>query len=155
VSLCVFRAPLQQDILLTSVLEITDWMSLKDRKKLDLGRDDVFKVDVKEGFSFFNTDPEHTDKVMEVLNNVQLEGRRINVEISKMMVAEDVITTEEVLVVVVLVAEEVLLKKSSFAQREGSGGGRSDRTQVLEGGWWKKLCSKRRRFWRKKFSSKR
>jgi ATP-dependent RNA helicase DeaD len=28
-------------------------------------------------------DPEHTDKVMEVLNNVQLEGRRINVEISK------------------------------------------------------------------------
>jgi ATP-dependent RNA helicase DeaD len=35
------------------------------KKKLDLGRDDVFKVD-KEGFSFFNTDPEHTDKVMEV-----------------------------------------------------------------------------------------
>jgi ATP-dependent RNA helicase DeaD len=62
-----------------------DWMSLKDYLKdtLDLGRDDVFKVDVKEGFSFFNTDPEHTDKVMEILNNVQLEGRRINVEISK------------------------------------------------------------------------
>ncbi len=60
-------------------------MSLKDylKETLDLGRDDVFKVDVKEGFSFFNTDPEHTDKVMEVLNNVQLEGRRINVEISK------------------------------------------------------------------------
>ena len=53
------------------------------KETLDLGRDDVFKVDVKEGFSFFNTDPEHTDKVMEVLNNVQLEGRRINVEISK------------------------------------------------------------------------
>jgi len=62
-----------------------DWMSLKDylKETLDLGRDDVFKVDVKEGFSFFNTDPEHTDKVMEILNNVQLEGRRINVEISK------------------------------------------------------------------------
>jgi ATP-dependent RNA helicase DeaD len=62
-----------------------DWMSLKDylKETLDLGRDDVFKVDVKEGFSFFNTDPEHSDKVMEVLNNVQLEGRRINVEISK------------------------------------------------------------------------
>jgi ATP-dependent RNA helicase DeaD len=60
-------------------------MSLKDylKETLDLGRDDVFKVDVKEGFSFFNTDPEHSDKVMEVLNNVQLEGRRINVEISK------------------------------------------------------------------------
>ena len=62
-----------------------DWMSLKDylKETLDLGRDDVFKVDVKEGFSFFNTDPEHTDRVMEILNNVQLEGRRINVEISK------------------------------------------------------------------------
>ena len=62
-----------------------DWMTLKDylKETLDLGRDDVYKVDVKEGFSFFNTDPEHTDKVMDVLNNIQLEGRRINVEISK------------------------------------------------------------------------
>lgn len=62
-----------------------DWMSLKDylKETLELGRDDIFKVDVKEGFSFFNTDPQHTDKVMDVLNNVQLEGRRINVEISK------------------------------------------------------------------------
>lgn len=62
-----------------------DWMSLKDflKETLDLGRDDVFKVDVKEGFSFFNTEPEHTDKVMDILNNIQLEGRRINVEISK------------------------------------------------------------------------
>lgn len=62
-----------------------DWMSLKDflKETLDLGRDDVYKVDVKEGFSFFNTDAEHSDKVMEILNNIQLEGRRINVEISK------------------------------------------------------------------------
>jgi ATP-dependent RNA helicase DeaD len=62
-----------------------DWMTLKDylKETLDLGRDDVYKVDVKEGFSFFNTDPEFTDKVMDVLNNVTLEGRRINVEISK------------------------------------------------------------------------
>ena len=62
-----------------------DWMTLKDylKETLDLGRDDVFKVDVKEGFSFFNTDPEHTDKVMDILNNAQLEGRRINVDISK------------------------------------------------------------------------
>ena len=43
----------------------------------------VLEVDVKEGFSFFNTDPEHSDKVMEILNNAQLDGRRINVEISK------------------------------------------------------------------------
>ncbi len=62
-----------------------DWMSLKDylKETLDLGRDDVFKVDVKEGFSFFNTEPEFTDKVMDILNNTTLEGRRINVEISK------------------------------------------------------------------------
>ncbi|MEZ0004964.1 ATP-dependent RNA helicase DeaD [Flavobacterium sp. 28YEA47A] len=62
-----------------------DWMSLKDflKETLDLGRDDVFKVDVKEGFSFFNTDAEHADKVMDVLNGIEMEGRRINVEISK------------------------------------------------------------------------
>ena len=60
-------------------------MQLKDflKETLELGRDDVFKVDVKEGFSFFNTDAEHTDKVMEVLNGYDLNGRRINVEISK------------------------------------------------------------------------
>ncbi|RZJ63785.1 MAG: DEAD/DEAH box helicase, partial [Flavobacterium sp.] len=62
-----------------------DWMSLKDflRDTLGLGRDDVFKVDVKEGFSFFNTEPEHTEKVIDILNSFQLQGRRINVEISK------------------------------------------------------------------------
>ncbi|MGV9005091.1 DEAD/DEAH box helicase [Flavobacterium sp.] len=62
-----------------------DWMQLKDflKETLDLGRDDVFKVDVKEGFSFFNTDGEHSDKVMEILNGFELNGRRINVEISK------------------------------------------------------------------------
>lgn len=62
-----------------------DWMSLKDflRDTLELGRDDVFKVDVKEGFSFFNTNAEHADRVMDLLNSIHLEGRKINVEISK------------------------------------------------------------------------
>ncbi|WP_294821409.1 DEAD/DEAH box helicase [uncultured Flavobacterium sp.] len=62
-----------------------DWMSLKDflRDTLGLGRDDVFKVDVKEGFSFFNTDAEHSEIVLETLNSMHLEGRRLNVEISK------------------------------------------------------------------------
>ena len=62
-----------------------DWMQLKDflRDTLELGREDVYKVDVKEGFSFFNTDEEHTDKVMGILNGMEIEGRRINVEISK------------------------------------------------------------------------
>lgn len=62
-----------------------NWMTLKDflRDTLELGKEDVYKVDVKEGFSFFNTDAEHSAKVMDVLNNITLEGRRINVEISK------------------------------------------------------------------------
>ncbi|WP_159799976.1 DEAD/DEAH box helicase [Flavobacterium sp. MK4S-17] len=62
-----------------------DWMSLKDflRDTLGLGRDDIFKVDVKEGFSFFNTDGEHAQMVLDTLNSLHLEGRRINVEISK------------------------------------------------------------------------
>jgi len=61
-----------------------DWMSLKDylRDTLDLGRDDLFKVDVKEGFSFFNTDAEHADKIMSILNNETYQERRVNVEIS-------------------------------------------------------------------------
>ncbi len=62
-----------------------DWMSLKDflRDTLGLGRDDIFKVDVKEGFSFFNTDSDHTQMVLDTLNSMHLEGRRINVEVSK------------------------------------------------------------------------
>ncbi|MGQ8870000.1 DEAD/DEAH box helicase [Myroides sp. TSA_177.3] len=61
-----------------------DWMSLKDylRDTLELGRDDLFKVDVKEGFSFFNTDAEHADKIMTILNNETYQDRRVNVEIS-------------------------------------------------------------------------
>ncbi len=61
-----------------------DWMSLKDflRDTLDLGRDDLFKVDVKEGFSFFNTDASHSERIIEILNNMHHEGRQVNVEIS-------------------------------------------------------------------------
>lgn len=61
-----------------------DWMTLKDflRDTLELGRDDLFKVDVKDGFSFFNTEAEHAEKVMETLNGLEYQGRRVNVEIS-------------------------------------------------------------------------
>lgn len=61
-----------------------DWMSLKDylRETLDLGRDDLYKVDVKEGFSFFNTDAQHSERVMEILNSAIHQGRSVNVEIS-------------------------------------------------------------------------
>ena len=62
-----------------------DWMSLKDflRDTLEVGRDDIFKVDVKEGFSFFNTDAELVEKVMSTFEEINIEGRKINVEISK------------------------------------------------------------------------
>ncbi|MDO5607312.1 MAG: DEAD/DEAH box helicase [Capnocytophaga sp.] len=62
-----------------------DWRTLKDFLKatLGLGRDDVFKVDVKNSFAFFNTDAEHSDRVVETFNRFELDGRYINVEISK------------------------------------------------------------------------
>ncbi|AVM55956.1 DEAD/DEAH box helicase [Capnocytophaga sp. oral taxon 864] len=61
-----------------------DWKSLKDFLKatLNLGRDDVFKVDVKNSFSFFNTDADLSDLVMNTFNDFQLDGRFINVELS-------------------------------------------------------------------------
>ncbi len=62
-----------------------DWKTLKDflKETLDLGRDDIFKVDVKNSFSFFNTDEENVDLVMNTFSDFQLDGRFINVEISK------------------------------------------------------------------------
>ena len=62
-----------------------DWMSLKDflRDMLQLGKDDVYRVDVKDSFSFFNTDIAHQELVLGIFNDFQFEGRRISVEISK------------------------------------------------------------------------
>ncbi|MFL1895678.1 DEAD/DEAH box helicase [Aquimarina sp. 2-A2] len=62
-----------------------DWMTLKDFLKdtLDLGRDAVSRVDVKESFSFFNTSSEQQDAVVAAFENFKLEGRSVNVEISK------------------------------------------------------------------------
>jgi ATP-dependent RNA helicase DeaD len=62
-----------------------DWMTLKDflRDILDLGKDDVYKVDVKDSFSFFNTDTVHQELVMGVFNDFKLDGRNISIEISK------------------------------------------------------------------------
>jgi len=61
-----------------------DWMRLKDFLKdtLELGRDDVFKVDCKESFSFFNTDEAHKEKIMEFFKDYKVDGRFVNVEIS-------------------------------------------------------------------------
>ncbi|MEL4307532.1 DEAD/DEAH box helicase [Joostella sp. CR20] len=62
-----------------------DWMTLKDflKEQLQFGQDDIFKVDVKESFSFFNTDAQHTDAVLAFFNDFKLDGRFINVEVSK------------------------------------------------------------------------
>lgn len=62
-----------------------DWMSLKDFLKdiLGLGQDDVYKVDVKDSFSFFNTDEQHKDLVLKAFEDYKLEGRNVNVEISE------------------------------------------------------------------------
>ncbi len=61
-----------------------DWMSLKDFLKdtLDLGKDDLFKVDVKEGFSFFNTDAGFKDQILKTFTDFKIKGRFINVEVS-------------------------------------------------------------------------
>jgi len=62
-----------------------DWMSLKDylKETLDLGRDDVSRVDVKESFSFFNTSSDIAEKVIATFENVQHQGRSVNVEVSQ------------------------------------------------------------------------
>jgi ATP-dependent RNA helicase DeaD len=62
-----------------------DWRTLKDflRDTLELGRDDVYKVDVKDSFAFFNTEAAHTDKILQLFTDFKLDGRFINVEVSK------------------------------------------------------------------------
>lgn len=62
-----------------------DWMSLKDflRDTLSVGQDDIYKVDVKESFSFFNTDASVTEQILKTFTDFKLDGRFINVEISK------------------------------------------------------------------------
>ena len=62
-----------------------DWMKLKDFLKdvLELGKDDVFKVDCKESFSFFNTEAELTPKILAFFTDFKHDGRFVNVEISE------------------------------------------------------------------------
>ncbi|MDA9343766.1 DEAD/DEAH box helicase [Algibacter sp.] len=62
-----------------------DWMKLKDflKEQLGLGRDDVFKVETKESFSFFNTENEAKEKVLAHFTDFKYEGRFVNVEVSE------------------------------------------------------------------------
>ncbi len=62
-----------------------DWMSLKDfiRDTAALGREDIFKVDVKDSFSFFNSEAEVTDQILTTFTEFKVDGRFVNVEVSK------------------------------------------------------------------------
>ncbi|MBT8290283.1 MAG: DbpA RNA binding domain-containing protein, partial [Muriicola sp.] len=62
-----------------------DWMSLKDflRDTLSIGKDDVYRVDVKDSFSFFNTDAALTDQILKTFKDFKVDGRFVNVEVSK------------------------------------------------------------------------
>ncbi|TXE10086.1 DEAD/DEAH box helicase [Seonamhaeicola algicola] len=62
-----------------------DWMSLKDflKEVLELGRDDVFKVETKDSFSFFNTESEHQQKILDFFTDYKYNGRYVNVEVSE------------------------------------------------------------------------
>lgn len=62
-----------------------DWMKLKDflKEVLDLQKDDVFKVDVKDSFSFFNTEKELQEKVLAFFTDFKHDGRFVNVEVSE------------------------------------------------------------------------
>jgi ATP-dependent RNA helicase DeaD len=62
-----------------------NWMSLKDflKAELNLGRDDVGKVDVKKTFSFFNTPKSAEQLVFSKFENFSYNGRSVNVEITE------------------------------------------------------------------------
>ena len=62
-----------------------DWMSLKDflRDKLGLEKDDIYKVDTKDSFSFFNTEAQFTPLILETFSDLKVDGRFVNVEVSK------------------------------------------------------------------------
>ncbi|RLJ62578.1 ATP-dependent RNA helicase DeaD [Lacinutrix venerupis] len=62
-----------------------NWMTLKDflKEQLGLTKDDLFKVDTKDTFSFFNTEKEHEEKVLAHFNEFKHEGRFVNVEVTE------------------------------------------------------------------------
>lgn len=62
-----------------------NWMELKDflRDLLQLGKDDIFKVDVMNSFSFFSVDEKFLNRVMETFQDFKMNGRKVFVEVSK------------------------------------------------------------------------
>ncbi|MDG1762695.1 MAG: DEAD/DEAH box helicase [Flavobacteriaceae bacterium] len=62
-----------------------EWATLKDfiRSYLKLGMDDVFQVEVMKNFSFFSTHKKHRDLVLRSFENLNLDSRKISVELTK------------------------------------------------------------------------
>lgn len=62
-----------------------EWMDLKDliRELTKLGKDDVFHVDTMDSFSFFNTDEKHSQLVLDAVSGIEVNGRKVDIEISK------------------------------------------------------------------------
>src|SRR6056297_29668 len=62
-----------------------DWMSLKDflRDTLKLEKEDIYNVDTKDTFSFFNSDAQLTEFILQTFTEFKVDGRFINVEVSK------------------------------------------------------------------------
>ena len=61
-----------------------DWMSLKDflRDTVNLGKDDIFKVDVKDSFAFFNSESHTQEAILNTFKDLKVDGRFVNVEVS-------------------------------------------------------------------------
>ena len=62
-----------------------NWKSMKDYLKntLELQREDIFKVDTLNNFSFFNVDVALTDLVLEAFKDTEHNGYRVSVEVTK------------------------------------------------------------------------
>lgn len=63
-----------------------DWMSLKDflRDTVNLGKDDIFKVDVKDSFAFFNSESHTQEAILNTFKDLKVDGRFVNVEVSNL-----------------------------------------------------------------------
>ena len=62
-----------------------EWTTLKDflRSFLSLDQDDVFQVEVMKNFSFFSTHKKHRDLVLKAFDNLIMDDRKVNVELTK------------------------------------------------------------------------
>ena len=50
---------------------------------LKLGQEDVFQVEVMKNFSFFSTHKNHRDLVLKSFDNLIMDERKVNVELTK------------------------------------------------------------------------